>query len=283
MVKNSEEKLNIRNDFKLDDSNRVPYYYQLKQYIIQEIESGNWKPKQMLPYENELCIRFDVSRTVVRQALQELKNDGYINTRKGKGTFVAEPKVNENILQNILGFHELWKSQGLKVENIILELESIKAPDDVAKILKLKPEDKVIFLKRLVKLDNVPYSIMTNYIPYSLEPGLLKEDYRNTGLTSVMERKYGIEFPYGISTIELTFTTEEESKFLKVKKGTPLFLFYGTNFSSDNIPIVYFKIVIISERSRIKVDMVQEKSFGKGKGFKIGSATTGVMVEKTES
>ncbi len=279
MVNNLEEKVIINNDFTLNSENRVPYYYQLKQYITHEIESGNWKPKQMLPYENELCTRFAVSRTVVRQALQELKSDGYIITRKGKGTFVAEPKVNENILQNIVGFHEVWKSLGYKVDNVVLQLEKISAPEKVESALGLKDSEDVIILKRLVKLDNIPYSIMTNFIPFGLEPKLLEEDYTTKSLTSIMSKKYGIEWPYGKSAIEIIYATNEESELLKIKKGTPLFFLEGTSFSGEHKPLVYFKTIFVGDRSRIQVDMVKIKTFGKKDEFLLNSPASGIMVK----
>jgi len=233
----------------------------------------------MLPYENELCTRFAVSRTVVRQALQELKSDGYIITRKGKGTFVAEPKVNENILQNIVGFHEVWKSLGYKVDNVVLQLEKISAPEKVGSALGLKDSEDVIILKRLVKLDNIPYSIMTNFIPFDLEPKLLEEDYTTKSLTSIMSKKYGIEWPYGKSAIEIIYANNEESELLKIKKGTPLFLLEGTSFSGEHKPLVYFKTIFVGDRSRIQVDMVKIKTFGKKDEFLLNSPASGIMVK----
>jgi GntR family transcriptional regulator len=279
MISNFEEKVNISKDFTLNSENRVPYYYQLKQYIIDEIESGKWKPKQMFPYENELCTRFSVSRTVVRQALQELKNDGYIITRRGKGTFVAEPKVNENILQNIVGFHEVWKSLGYKVKNEVLMLEKISAPEKVESALKLKKNKDVIILRRLVELDDIPYSIMTNFIPFDLEPKLLEEDYKNKSLTSIMAKKHGIEWPYGKSAIEIIYANDEEAELLKIKKGTPLFLLEGTSFSEDHKPLVYFRTIFVGDRSRIQVDMVKIKTFGKKDEFLLNSPSSGIMIK----
>ena len=56
MVNNFEEKVNINHDFTLNSENRVPYYYQLKQYIIHEIESGNWKPIKPRPRLSSACL-----------------------------------------------------------------------------------------------------------------------------------------------------------------------------------------------------------------------------------
>jgi GntR family transcriptional regulator len=77
----------------LDRRSSVPLYYQLQELVHQQIASGHFTVGDALPSEGELCRMFGVSRIVVRQALQVLEDDGEIVRRQGKGTFVAEPKV----------------------------------------------------------------------------------------------------------------------------------------------------------------------------------------------
>src|SRR5918994_6822716 len=77
----------------LDRSSFVPLYYQLQELLKEQIESGGWKPGDRLPSEPELARRYAVSRVVVRQALAILQDDGQIVRIQGRGTFVAEPKL----------------------------------------------------------------------------------------------------------------------------------------------------------------------------------------------
>jgi GntR family transcriptional regulator len=78
---------------KLDRSGFVPLYYQLQEALKEQIESGNWQPGEALPSEPELARRYCVSRVVVRQALAILEDDRQIVRVRGRGTFVAEPKL----------------------------------------------------------------------------------------------------------------------------------------------------------------------------------------------
>ena len=71
----------------------IPYYIQLLEILKGKISSGEWKPGDKLPSEPELCEIYGVSRTVVRQALQEMEYDGLIARKKGVGTFITEPKI----------------------------------------------------------------------------------------------------------------------------------------------------------------------------------------------
>ena len=80
----------------IDKGSVIPYYVQLRDALEEQIRSGSWKPGDKLPGEMELCERFDVSRTVVRQALKEMSYAGVIRREKGRGTFVSEPKISSS-------------------------------------------------------------------------------------------------------------------------------------------------------------------------------------------
>ena len=77
----------------LDRTSFVPMYYQLQEVMKEHIESGAWPPGGLLPSEPELARTFGVSRAVVRQALAILEDDHQIVRIRGRGTFVAHPKM----------------------------------------------------------------------------------------------------------------------------------------------------------------------------------------------
>ena len=74
---------------KIDRSSPIPIYYQLKTLILSQIEQGEWRPGEKIPTEAELCERYDISRTPVRQALLELVRESILTRRAGRGTFVV--------------------------------------------------------------------------------------------------------------------------------------------------------------------------------------------------
>ncbi len=92
----------------------IPYYIQLMDILKEQIQEKRWLPGEQIPGEQELCVIYNISRTVVRQALLELELDGVINRRKGKGTFIAEPKIIEGLVQNLTGFYQDMVEKGLK-------------------------------------------------------------------------------------------------------------------------------------------------------------------------
>lgn len=72
----------------IDRESSIPLYYQLKTLLKQQIRNGKFEPGDRIPTEQELCERYGISRTPVRQALTELTHEGLLKRQPGRGTFV---------------------------------------------------------------------------------------------------------------------------------------------------------------------------------------------------
>jgi GntR family transcriptional regulator len=83
-------------DVSIDRSTPIPYYYQLEVLLRQQIANGRWKVGQRIPSEKQFCEQYAVSRTTVRQAVNDLVALGLLYHVKGKGTFVARRTPSEN-------------------------------------------------------------------------------------------------------------------------------------------------------------------------------------------
>ena len=103
----------------IDKASPVPYYYQLLQLLERGIASGAFAPGEKIPTEAALCEHYDVSRTVVRQALSDLDRTGLVTRHKGKGTFVASPKVSEFVAQSLTSLHEDLSARGVRLDEIV--------------------------------------------------------------------------------------------------------------------------------------------------------------------
>src|ERR671914_659967 len=108
---------------RIDRRSPVPFYFQLRQLIRDEIAAGRWEPGERIPSENELCRHFGVSRTTVRQALSELESEGLLHKEKGRGSFVAEPRSSSWFLQSSHGFHDEATRAGRTVTSRVLRRE----------------------------------------------------------------------------------------------------------------------------------------------------------------
>jgi GntR family transcriptional regulator len=98
----------------------MPLHTQLYHLLQAQIESGELLPETQLPSERELCERYGVSRTTVRNALAQLINQGLVYTAVGKGNYVAPPRLVDN-LQPFHSFTESMRQRGMQASSKLLE------------------------------------------------------------------------------------------------------------------------------------------------------------------
>lgn len=169
----------------------VPLYIQLIDTLASEIAAGGYTPDQRLMSERELCQRFKVSRMTVRQALSRLERDGLVYTRVGKGTFVREQKIKQQ-LSTLTGFSQEVQNRGGEPKSRVLEAKIIPADLKIAKILNLERGHEVVMISRLRIANNIPLSIESAHIPHALCPNILEHDFAVESLYHVFEHKYGL-------------------------------------------------------------------------------------------
>jgi len=265
--------------FAIDKDSRVPYYYQLKQYIVGEIESGRWKPGQQIIPEVKICDLFDISRTVVRQTYQELVNEGFLIKKKAKGTYIAETKISENLVQSLMGFYEDMTARGFKVINDILWQKKIPASHKVAQKLGLEAGEDVIVIRRLRRLNGEPTVLDRTYIPYKLCPDLLNENLVSKSLYSCIEGKYNLKIIRGTRYIEATVATKEEAELLNVKKGAPLLYIESINMLDNEVPLEYYIALHRGDRSRLVTELKRIKSFDEIGTIPLDSILSGILIK----
>lgn len=122
---------------------KIPLYLQLMQEIIKKIDNGFYKENDKLPSKRELCSMYNLSRITVRQALQELEREGYINKVHGVGTFIA-PKRYDQPLVKLYSFTEEMKKIGKNPSTKVIEFTTLTIDEHLAKKMNLLPnEDEV--------------------------------------------------------------------------------------------------------------------------------------------
>jgi GntR family transcriptional regulator len=215
-----------------------PLYLQLKASIVADISSRRYTTNQRLPSERELALRFKVSRMTVRQALLELAREGTIYTRTGKGTFVAEPKIDQQ-LRALTGFSQDVRARGSKPLSRVLKAKVIASPPDVAIALRLAPNAEVIMLSRLRVADGKPLALETAYLPFALFPNLLNHNFATESLYAVLENEYQIVLTQAEQTIEAALAEPDEIKLLKLDPPAAVLRIQRLTLTRDGVPVEY--------------------------------------------
>ncbi len=219
----------------LDKRAHLPLYFQLKAIIEERIDSGEWKPGQLVPSERELCAQYRVSRITVRQALAELVNAGRLVRDQGRGTFIAPPRL-EQRLTRLTSFTQDMQARGKKPSSRILRFETIPAPPAVARILRLSSGSNVLLLERLRLTDGEPMAIETAYLPPEKCPGLDAKSLEGRSLYRTLTEKYDIVPVRAEQQLEAVACPAPEAKLLGIRKASPVLHIHRTTYSRDGQP-----------------------------------------------
>lgn len=169
----------------------------------------------------------------------ELVHDGLIYTRVGKGTFVAEPKIDQQ-LRSLTGFTQDVQARGGQPNSQVLEAGVIGATPELAAALRLNPGDEVIRLVRLRLADGDPLCIESSHLPFGLfQTLLLDHDFSRESLYQVLEADYGLELTYAEQTIESALASHRELEKLQLIPPAAVLKIQRTTYGADGAPIEY--------------------------------------------
>lgn len=218
-------------------------YYSVKENILERIHNKIYPVGGQLPSETALCLEFEVSRTTIRLALQQLEQEGRIYKIQGKGTFVSQPKIQETITQTIKSFSDQMKSIGLQSHSKVLSIEIIPATLFLASSLDIPPNEPVIKLVRLRYADQKPYQFSTSFIPWKVAPDLVHDDCSGS-LFELLKTKYKLNIIKSIESIEPVIPTPPVNKLLEIQENTASFQSESLTYSSDMVPIEYSTTIV---------------------------------------
>jgi len=231
-------------------------YFQLKEWLSGRILSGELTPGEQLPGELELCDRLHVSRGVVRQALSELRYDGLVERRRGRGTFVAAPKTAEGLISGLRGLAEDAWLRGSRIDSTVLVLRERPADVQTARLLELEPDELVVELGRLRSLDGEPHVLVTTFLPTGLVPGLVALDLGGPeSLYRILRERYGLPILSCVRRVEAAVADTRQAHLLRVSRGDPLLVLRSTAYTSGHRPLEHFVACHRADRSAFEVEL----------------------------
>ncbi len=228
----------------LDKSSNTPLYLQLKELIYDRITKGIYEIGESIPSESEIQKQYNISRITVRRAVMELEKKGYLVKRPGKGTFVKKEKAEEKVAQelnNISTWTETMKKQGYKPGTSHIEISTVVPPEEVAQVLNINSDTKVVKIKRYRTGNGIPFSIMNNFILQHFVPDIEKSGLANESLYNVLEKKYNIKFGKATEMVEARKATEEESEFFNIDEVSPVLAITRYTYDPNGEPFEVVK------------------------------------------
>lgn len=228
-----------------------PLYMQLSEQLRADIHSRRLQPQQQLPSERELCARFQVSRMTVRQALIDLTREGLIYSRVGKGTFVSEPKIDQQ-LKTLTSFSQDMSARGSRTTSRVLEAKLIPAQDQVAQMLRIPVGTEIVILVRVRFADAIPLAIETVYLPHKYCPDLLLYDFSKESLYVVLEHQYHHRLVRAEQTIEAALANPRDAALLQLVPPVAVLVIERLTFTDQDILIEYVQSTYRSDRYKFR-------------------------------
>lgn len=213
-------------------------YDQIKDDLLSKIKDGTYPEGQTIPSELELAEIYGVSRPTIRQALQILVSDGYLEKRRRRGTVVTKPKVSQSFTMSISSFEDAMRLAGRLPKTKVLVFKRERANAEVEKRLELTRGQDIFKLVRLRYADDLPNVFVESYIPCALYPGLDSFDFNESSLYAAMDA-CGNPVMTARRRLEVIKADGAAAALLDVEAGDPLLLFHTVARDASGTAVEY--------------------------------------------
>ncbi|MRS03111.1 histidine utilization repressor [bacterium] len=221
-----------------------PLYQQIKDKILQKINSSEWPAETRVPSEIELVDVCKASRMTVNRALRELAAEGYIVRIQGSGTFVAPPKSSGGFFEIGSIADEIVGRGGVHTCDVVL-LRTERASLDICLGMNIKQGEWVYHSIILHRENNTPIQCSERFVNTDLAPEYIKQDF-----TRIIPSRYLLEvvpFTEAEHVIEAVLPNYNMKKLLQLKRHEPCLILHRKTWLND---VVISKSIFTNPASR---------------------------------
>jgi GntR family frlABCD operon transcriptional regulator len=241
----------------MDFHDNRPLYQQVEASIRNKIREKVYLPGEQLPTEDELCEIYGVSKITIRKAFKLLTENGLVERLRGKGTFVSQKKESLK-LSGVYGFTNALSNRGHTIRYTVLHSKIIKASTFLANKLKIKENDKVCNIKRLMWEDGAPIGIDDFYASEEKYPTLFKKGSQNTSLYKLLEEDYAVEAVNSTIEIKGLTASPELAELLQCITEDPLFVLEKVGRDKYQNPIHFSISTVRCDRISYVIEITNE-------------------------
>jgi GntR family transcriptional regulator len=208
----------------------APKYQKIKQDLIEEVKDASVNTP--IASERELAARYKASRMTVRNALNELVEEGVLYREKNKGTFVAD----QRLMKKNTSAETLNKTLDDTYDHNVIYFSSCFSDEEVASRLEIGPGERMIRIVRLNRKNGKSLSIEEIYLIQSL---INDNDYNN--LSKLLDLKGYIDEGSVTQRFLPVLVPVKYVNLLHVKLNTPIIMVESTIVSKSGSPVVYIR------------------------------------------
>jgi DNA-binding GntR family transcriptional regulator len=259
----------------------IPYHYQLFEILRDGICNGAWKPGEMILSETELEATYHVSRTVIRNALQRLADERFVERSKGKRAVVLPVPLGHDAdnaprfaYDTAIGerawFHGFV---GSAYPGRVIDSSLAACGAEVGNCLAIPAEHDVFQLTCVHRGEGMPNSLTRLFIRADATPSLrdLAHSHRLPELTQAgpsvpiqLEMRYDLRLSRSEATIEAKACNEFEAGALDIQPGLPVFAVSTISYAPDGRRVACGRIVFCTKRAAFTVTIRHDQQAPEG-------------------
>jgi GntR family transcriptional regulator len=239
-------------------STRLPLYAQVEDVLANRISSGALPVGTQLPSEEELIREFDVSRTTIRTTIQNLVRQGLVEIRRGRGTFVASPRMIQDLTE-LTGFVEDMQVLGRIPTARVVGRDVVPADGLVAGKLAIALGTPVVQIRRIRLSDGVPLSFDETYLPEDVGRKVMADDLTTEPIFTLLEERYDTPLIEAEYELEAVAAAPAIAVALEIPAGSPIFLIDRTSYTLGHRPVDYERLHYRGDQIRFKTRLTRRR------------------------
>lgn len=242
----------------LKDGDALPLYYQVQFVLKHLIDEGGLAAGDSFFSEEEIATELGISRPTVNKAMKALLDEDYIERHRGKRAVV---KLRHDIplvfMEQLMSFGEMLDQQHVEHDTALVEKSIRPAPQAAATALKLAPESKVIWLRRLRFIAGAPLLVVDSFLPYPTFSAIheLPQEAFQEDLYHLIEMHCGVRVVGAHREVHATSVSLQDSELLQVQVWEPCLRLLGTSYAAGEVPVEYFDSRLRGDRCVLRSNL----------------------------
>ncbi|HVB46070.1 MAG TPA: GntR family transcriptional regulator [Streptosporangiaceae bacterium] len=230
-----------------------PKYAQVIAELQRRIESGEYPPGSLIPSENQLSAEFGIARPTVVRSLRVLRQEGWIDTQQGKGSYVRGRPALARSASPRPGQVELDRDESREPGELV-SAGTAPAPPRIASLLDVAPGTDVLCRRRLLRQDGAASEIVTWWVPPDLAQGtgLDGPDPVRGSVRSVLARAKGVRVDHVVEQITARKAASHEAKLLGITQSAPVLVLYLSVRDANGRPLLAIDLAMPGDLHEIE-------------------------------
>jgi GntR family transcriptional regulator len=227
---------------------RSPVYQQLNQKLRAALAAEYRSGDQFLT-EREVAEKFQVSRATANKSLASLVSEGFLEFRKGRGTFVRRDVIDYDV-RSLVSFTEKARAAGKKPGTELLTFGKLTAAEVEASIraaLQVKPDTVLWEMDRVRLADQIPVILEHRYVVHQHCPKLTKSQAEGS-LYRTWTETHGLKIGGANDVIRAVLLSAGEAKHLRTAPKSPALEVVSVGYLEDEMPLWWERTLYRSDQ-----------------------------------